>query len=288
MSRLDFSSIERWVPERLADWPRQAQDRVLHLVSAGGAPECGGLLTKMLPKFDPILQALAIDEIGLSKDARCITAMLHLAEGDTARAGEPFLRLKAVEALGRLKAQESVEILRGIGESRHMFHWTYPVELRLAAVQSLAKIDSFWAKEFLPRSGFSAFDLSLAPLDSPPNAKYFRRRRYPRLHLAQPIPAIATAGPHSYRLEIRGLSLNGGIAVGAKQLQPGTLVSMQIGAGKRPIRAQVLMRDARAQELGFEFADMDLEDRARLRKLLLDDRSSATSHEKESLTHTAF
>ena len=162
-----------------------------------------------------------------------------------------------------------------------MFHWTHPTELRLAAVQSLAKIDSAWAKDFLPRSGFTASELSLAPLDPLPNAKYFRRRRYPRIRLAQPIAAIATAGQDSYRLEIRGLSLSGGIAVGEKHLQPGTLVSLKIGSALRPIRAQVLMRDARAQGLGFEFADMELDERARLRKLLLENRSSAISSEQE-------
>ena len=31
LSRLDRSAIERWLPERLADWPRQAQDRVVRL-----------------------------------------------------------------------------------------------------------------------------------------------------------------------------------------------------------------------------------------------------------------
>jgi hypothetical protein len=89
------------------------------------------------------------------------------------------------------------------------------------------------------------------------------------VRLSQPIPAIATVGQDSYRLEVRGLSLSGGIAVGEKHLQPGTLVSMKIGSSLRPIRAQALMRDARAQGLGFEFADMDLDERARLRKLLL-------------------
>ena len=94
------------------------------------------------------------------------------------------------------------------------------------------------------------------------------------MRLSQPITAIATVGQDSYRLEIRGLSLSGGIAVGEKHLLPGTLVSMRIGSGLRPIRAQVLMRDARAQGLGFEFADMDLDERARLRKLLLENKTS--------------
>jgi hypothetical protein len=286
LSRLDPASIERWVPERLTEWPRNAQDRMVRLLAMGGAAERGSLLNHLLPLLDPLLLALAIDEIGMSQDASCIPAMLRLAEGDMSRSRGPYIRVKAVEALGRLKAEPAVEILRNIAEGRHMFHWTHPVELRLAAVQSLMKIDANWAREFLPHSGFSASDLSLAPIDPLPNAKYFRRRRYPRVRLAQPIHAIAAAGQDSYRLEIRGLSLSGGIAVGEKHMQPGTLVSMKIGSGLRPIRAQVLMRDARAQGLGFEIAEMDLDERARLRKLLLENKSSVVSDEQELVAQT--
>ena len=107
------------------------------------------------------------------------------------------------------------------------------------------------------------------------------------MRLSQPIIAIAAAAQDSYRLEIRGLSLSGGIAAGEKHLLPGTLVSMRIGSGLRPIRAQVLMRDARAQGLGFEIADMDLDERARLRKLLLENKPTRTSEEKTLLATAA-
>jgi hypothetical protein len=56
---------------------------------------------------------------------------------------------------------------------------------------------------------------------------------------------------------------------------------MKLGSVLRPIRAQVLMRDARAQGLGFEIADMDLDERARLRKLLIENKSSSISNEQE-------
>ena len=129
LSRLDHSAIERWVPERLVDWPRYAQDRMVRLLATGGAAERGSLLNNLLHLIDPVLLALAIDEIGLSEDTTCTPAMLRLAEGDMARSGGLFVRLKAVEALGRLKAQEAVELLRSIAEGRHMFHWTHPSEL---------------------------------------------------------------------------------------------------------------------------------------------------------------
>lgn len=287
LSRLDHTTIARWLPERLGDWPRQAQDRVVRLIAMGGATERGSLLMNLLHMLDPVLLPLAIDEIGLSEDASCISTLLHLAEGEADRSSGLFVRLKAVEALGRLKAKEATELLRGIAEARHMFHWTYPGELRLAAVQSLTKIDPAGTADFVSQSGFSENELAMAPLDPLPNAKYFRRRRYPRIRLSQPITAIAAVGQDSYRLEIRGLSLSGGIAVGEKHLLPGTLVSMRIGSALRPIRAQVLMRDARAQGLGFEFADMDLDERARLRKVLLENKTSPNADEQVLVTQSA-
>jgi hypothetical protein len=280
LSRLDPSVIERWVPERLAEWPRQAQDRALRLIAMGGAAERGTLLVNLIHMLDPVLLPLALDEIGLSEDTSSIPTLLRMAEGDVGRSAGAFVQLKAVEALGRLKAQEAAELLRGIVEARHMFHWSHHGELRLAAVQSLSKIDPQGTGDSAPRSGFSDIELSMAPLDALPEAKYFRRRRYPRVRLSQSITAIATVGQDSYRLEIRGLSLSGGIAVGEKHLPPGTLVSMRIGSGMRPIRAQILMRDARAQGLGFEIAGMDLDERARLRKLLLENKPTQNSEER--------
>jgi hypothetical protein len=281
LSRLDIASLGKWLPERLADWPRQAQDRAVRLLAMGGAAQRGGLLVNLLHMLDPVLLPLAIDEIGFTDDAACISILLGLAEGHTGSSTRPFVRLKAVEALGRLKAKESLELLRGIAEGRHMFHWDHHAELRLAAVQSLSKVDSEAGRETVSHSGFGASELTLAPLDPLPSAKYFRRRRYPRVRLSQPLTAIATIGQDSYRLEVRGLSLSGGIATGEKHLPPGALVSMRLGSALRAIRAQVLMRDARAQGLGFEFAEMELDERARLRKLLMENKPSSVSKEQD-------
>ncbi len=248
LSRLDPAAVERWLPGRVADWPRQAQDRTVRLVAMSGAAQRGSLLVNMMPALDPVLLPLAIDEIGLSEDTGCVATLLSLAEGNEARSSGMFVRLKAVEALGRLKAQEASEYLRGLAAARHMFSWAHPAELRLAAVQSMAKIDMGWAREFTPRSGFTPKELALAPLDPLPNAKYFRRRRYPRVKLPEPITAIATIGQDSYRLEIRGLSLSGGLAAGEKHLTPGTLVID--AAGRRPASHSCPGADARCSRAG--------------------------------------
>jgi hypothetical protein len=286
LSRLDLASVERLLPARLREWPRYAQDRVVRLMAMGGAVERGIILVSLLDLLDPVLLPLAVDEIGLSEDASCVDALLRLAEGDMSRGADNFIRLKAVEALGRLRAQPATGVLRNIVESRHMFHWTHHSELRLAAVQALTKIDPEWAKEFLPKSGFSAADLALSPADSHPDFKRFRRRRYPRVRLSQPVPAVATRGQEASRLEVRVLSLSGGSGVGEKHLQPGTLATIKIGSSLRPIRVQVLMRDVRAQGFGFEFVEMDLDEHARLRKLLLDNLTGSVPDEQEILANT--
>lgn len=286
LSRVDLASVERLLPERLRQWPRYAQDRVVRLIATGGAPERGMILSNILDLLDPVLLPLAVDEIGLSKDPSCVNALLRLAEGDMSRRADSFIRLKAVEALGRLRAQEAMGLLRKIAESRHMLHWKHHMELRLAAIQALSKIDPDWVKDFLPKSGFKPADLALSPVDAHPDYKRFRRRRYPRVRLSQPVPAVATRGHEACRFDVRVLSLSGGLATGEKHLQPGALATIKLGSNLRPIRVQVLMRDVRAQALGFEFVEMDLDERARLRTLLLDNLSGAVMDEQELLAET--
>ena len=48
------------------------------------------------------------------------------------------------------------------------------------------------------------------------------------------------------------------------------MLSLRFAQGVRTIKAQAVVRGARPQAMAFEFVDMDLEERARLRKLLLE------------------
>jgi hypothetical protein len=269
LSRLDAEAIERWLPERLRDWPRVSQDRLVRLLSFGGAEQRGWLLASVLNYLEPILRPLAVDEAGMSGDQSCADALLRVASGEDASSGSPYLRLKAIEALGRLRASAATGLLEEVASSRRAWRWTHHAELRISALQSLWKIDPQAAQALAGHSGLDRDDLTLPPLDPAPETNWFRQRRYPRVRLTTPIIAVATADHEAHRLEVRGLSLSGGIAIGERHMHPGTLVTLKLGSGLRPIRAQVVMRDARAQGLGFEFAEMDLDERGKLRRLLL-------------------
>jgi hypothetical protein len=52
-------------------------------------------------------------------------------------------------------------------------------------------------------------------------------------------------------------------------LRVGSDADLDIQVGMRHIRAQVLLRRARVNEVGFEFVNIDLESRHRLRHLLM-------------------
>jgi hypothetical protein len=69
---------------------------------------------------------------------------------------------------------------------------------------------------------------------------------------------------------IRELSLGGGMGTKEDNLRVGSEANIDINAGVRRVRGQVLLRRARVNEVGFEIVNTDLESRYRLRRILMD------------------
>ena len=153
---------------------------------------------------------LVVDEAGMTEDREALGRLLTLADGDLPADAAPYLRVKAVEALGRVKAPESTNALKRILEARKMFGWVHPQELRIAALQALEKLDPEWVREYLPKSGIEQDDLTLAPLEVPHNSKFVRHRRHTRVRLQKSISAVSTNLKQNCRLEIKTASLSGG------------------------------------------------------------------------------
>jgi hypothetical protein len=176
--------------------------------------------------------------------------------------------VKAIEALGRIHAPESVSTLKRIVESKKMFGWVHPQELRIAALQALEKLEPEWARDFLPRSGIELDDLVLAPLEIPVTSKFVRQRRHTRVRLQKPVKAVSVNLKENCSLEIKTASLSGGVATISRHLAPGTQVQLKLQIGMRNLQATALMRDYRAQDMAFEIVDMNLEERSKYRRLL--------------------
>src|SRR6267142_2258807 len=151
LSKLDPQAVMVFLPARIKDFPRTSQDRVIRQVSGSGAPRRCQILLELLDHVDPLVMSLVIDEIGVAADREALGKLLTIADGDLPAGASAYLRVKAVEALGRIHAPESVSTLKRIVETKKMFGWMHPQELRIAAFQALEKLEPEWALAFLPR-----------------------------------------------------------------------------------------------------------------------------------------
>lgn len=270
LARLDPQAAQVFLPGRIKDFPRAAQDRMIRQISACGAPERCRILLSLLDHVDPLVMPLVVDEIGMTGDRETLGRLLTLADGDLPAGSSQFLRIKAIEALGRLEAPESLSALKRILESRKVFRWAHAQELRIAALQVLEKMDPDWAKEYLPVTGIEHNDLGLAPLDTQRNSIFVRQRRHTRVRLHRTVSAVSTNLKQNCRFQIKTASLTGGLASTNMHLAPGTQVQLRMQLGLRNLQATALMRDYRAQDMAFEIVDMGLEERTKFRQLLLE------------------
>jgi hypothetical protein len=269
LTRLDPDTVEQVLPQRVAEWKRVAHDRVVRQIASSGSPERGRLLLQLLDFLDPLIRPLAVDEIGMSGDRSADMRLLRIAEGDLPKDGTEYLRLKAIEALGRLRTTGAEAVLRKIAEARRAFRWASPSELRLVASQAMEKIDPEWVRSFVPRSGLSVAEFSIEPLDVDPNSSAIRQRRYPRLRLERPVPATTTNLKENCHMDIPELTLGGGVAICEQSLHPGSVVNMKLVTSQKTVKVQTIVRDANTQARAFEVVDMELEERSKLRKLLV-------------------
>jgi hypothetical protein len=269
LARLDPDLVEQILPERILGWKRTAHDRVVRQIASSGAPERGRLLLSLFDFLDPLIRPLAVDEIGMAGEQTADMRLVRIAEGDLPKDGTEYLRLKAIEALGRLRTPGAESILRKIAETRRAFRWASPSELRLVAAQAMEKIDPEWVREFVPRSGLSIAEFSIEPLDLDRESSAIRQRRYPRLRLEHSVAATTTNLKENCRLDIPELTLGGGVAVCEQSLHPGSLVNLKLTTATKSVKVLAIVRDANTQARAFEVVDMELEERSKLRKLLV-------------------
>jgi hypothetical protein len=270
LSRLDVPTLLELLPGRLPEWNRFYHDVVVRQIAYGAAHDRGRTLLELLELLDPAVLPQAIDEIGMSGDRTAVPPLIVIAEAGEAHGRPPLIQVKAVESLGRLRELDSVPALRNVLESKKMWKWIHHRELRIAAAQALAKIDPRYASQVLSESGLAPGEIAIAPLDSAPACPWVRQRRYERIVLRKGLSATISSSWGKAGLQIRELSLGGGMGTKEDNLRVGSDANIDISVGVRHIRGQVLLRRARVNEVGFELVSTDLESRYRLRSLLME------------------
>jgi len=269
MSRLDVPSMLELLPTRLPEWNRFYHDIVVRQIAYGAAHDRGRSLLELLEILDPLVLPQAIDEIGMSGDRTAIPPLLVMADAGEAQDRSALLQLKAVESLGRLREPDAVPVLRNLLENKKMWKWANHRELRIAAAQALAKIDPRYGSQVLADTGLETAELAIAPLDAAPACPWVRQRRYERIVLPRTLSGTISSSWGKSSILIRELSLGGGMGTKEDNLRVGSEANLDISVGVRHVRAQVLLRRARVNEVGFEIVNTALESRYRLRRILV-------------------
>jgi hypothetical protein len=282
LSRLDVDTLLELLPARLPEWNRFYHDIVVRQIAYGAAGNRGRTLLELADVLDSTVLPGSIDEIGMSGDLTAAPPLLAMARPGEAASRSPFVQLKAIESLGRLRDTEALSLLREIVETKKTFGWLYHKELRIAAAQSLSKTDPRYSAQILSESGIEPAELAIAPLDTAPACPWVRQRRYERMVLSRTITASIGSSWGKSKILIRELSLGGGMGSKEDNLRIGSEAELEISLGVRSkIRAHVLLRRARVNEVGFEIVNTDLESRYRLRRLLVEAMNRAPQNKEQ-------
>jgi hypothetical protein len=282
LSRLDVGTLLELLPARLPEWNRFYHDIVVRQIAYGAAPDRGRTLLELAEVLDSVVLPETVDEIGMSGDLTAAPPLVAMARPGEAASRSPFMQLKAIESLGRLRDLEAVSLLREIVETKKTFGWVHHRELRIAAAQSLSKTDPRYSAQILSDSGIEPAELAIAPLDTAPACPWVRQRRYERMVLSKTISASIGSSWGKSKILIRELSLGGGMGTKEDNLRIGSEADLEISLGMRSkIRAHVLLRRARVNEVGFEIVNTDLESRYRLRRLLVESMSRAAQNKEQ-------
>ena len=268
LSHLDAGAVRDLLPDRLPQWGRSFHDAVVHQIGMGAVEERGPLLLELLDLFDPSILPAVTDEIGVTSDPLATVRLLRLAQGDLPPDASPYVQVKAIEALSRLHDTHAAPLLHELLGARRLLGWKYPRELRIVAAQALIKLEPGF---LVPaRSGLTPLELKLAPLDPDPSRDWVRQRRYFRIATERALPAFLQTSRGRCGVRITLLSLGGGKGEREGRVNPGTEATLNLQIGMRNLSSRVLVRDAGDDDMAFEIIHINLDDRLRLRRLLLD------------------
>ena len=286
LSHLHAEALPGLLRKRLREWSSHYHDAAVRQIAGAGAPSRGRLLTQLLDVIDASVAPLAIDEIGMSEDAPMAAVLLAITAGEIPRFAQPYLQAKAIEALGRLKAQDALPLLLRVAQDPRG-----PRELVVAAVEAMQKIDPAAAAPAVKGARVSEAELTKLMADRPPESPGVRQRLYKRIKLPRTATGRLSSPDGDFVVHVHQLGLGGGtlsaVASGAlANASPGGAHSATAGAahaaalpagasgrlklqfGGTAISAKVILRGPRADHVAFEITDMDLEERYKLRMLL--------------------
>ncbi len=260
------------LPKAMAGWDWALQDLAAGELVRLGLPGTARAFLAALPQAHALVVPMMVDEIGMEGETEAVPLLLEMAAGQTEHSRDVFVRIKAVEALGRLRGAEAADLLRTIVRQRNGLTYAEPTGLRAAAEEALALIENRPSSGRVRTSHQAAEKASLS---------FTRARRYMRVPLDSPLtarivpsdraPAAAGAVAYAGRMapaRVSTISLGGAFVESKERLKVGDSFGLEIRSGLRKITGTAVVRNLAPSGGGVEFVHMKQEDREKLRVLV--------------------
>ena len=250
------------LPRTLPGWDWNLQDlAVAELTRRDSAKKVNGVaraFAAVLPEAHALVAPMMLDEIGLAVESSAVPLLCEIAGGNLAALRDVFTRIKAIEALGRLRAAQAADLLRTLLRQRAGLVHTEPAGLRAAAEEALALIENHPSSARV-RASRDSVEKASAP--------YSRPRRYLRIPLERPF-AAQIGSPVARAARVSSISLGGAFLESNEHLAVGDHIRVDIRAGLRRIHSTAIVRNVSPAGGGVEFLKMPDVDRERLRRLV--------------------
>jgi len=262
LAAADPERLLRGLARAMASWEWNLQDLAVSELSrpnnTASALSTAFVFSAILADAHPMVVPMMIDQLGLAQETTAVPQLMEIAAGEHEVLRDQFVRIKAIEALGRLRAPEAAELLRTLAQSREGLAYAEPAGLRAAAEDALALIED--RPTF--KQAAAAFG---APGQS--SSSYVIPRRYTRVPLDSPLRAHIEGAPAGLA-RVKTISLGGACLESPRKLSVGDSIKLEVRAGLRKISFTAVVRNIGPDGSGVEFVHMRDEDREKLRKLV--------------------
>jgi PilZ domain len=262
LAAADPERLLRGLARAMASWEWNLQDLAVSELSrpnnSASALSTAFVFSAILADAHPMVVPMMIDQLGLAQETTAVPQLMEIAAGEHEVLRDQFVRIKAIEALGRLRATEAAELLRTLSGSREGLAYAEPAGLRAAAEDALALIEDR-----------PSFKQAAAAFGAPGQSSsgYVIPRRYTRVPLDSPLRAHIEGAPAGLA-RVKTISLGGAYLESPRKLSVGDSIKLEVRAGLRKINFTAVVRNIGPDGSGVEFVHMRDEDREKLRKLV--------------------
>jgi PilZ domain len=262
LAAADPDRLLRGLARALASWEWNLQDlavsELARPANAACAQSAAFVFSAVLADAHPLVVPMMIDQIGLAQETAAVPQLMEIAAGEHDILRDQFVRIKAIEALGRMRAKDAAELLRTLASRRDGLAYAEPSGLRAAAEDALAMLEDRPTSARV-RAAFAAAGNS--------NTSFVVPRRYTRVPLESPLRAQID-GTQGGLAHVKTISLGGAYLQSPKKLTVGDSIRLEVRSGLRKIHFTAVVRNIGAEGNGVEFVHMKDEDREKLRKLV--------------------